>query len=174
MLWLQQDQGWLLASRSGQPYLEVVSSELEADGLARSQLAGDGETLQVWTRLMRQKGQGEGLKAQLAVATAQEAGRTWWGETLEGLQGRQDRRALQPRLQQWQQLTQNHAPAQVVLLDSAPAQQLMASWRPWTSLQALAGQPLQPRVRGLVLAAEPAGQDGQEPVLPLHARLELG
>ena len=174
LLWLQQDQGWLLASRSGHPDLEAVSSELEADGLARSQLAGDGETLQVWTRLMRQKGQGEGLKAQLAVATAQEAGRTWWGETLEGLQGRHDQRALQPRLQQWQQLSQHHAPAQVVLLDSAPAQHLMASWRPWTSLQALTGQPLQPRVRGLVLAAEPAGQDGEEPVLPLHARLQLG
>ena len=50
----------------------------------------------------------------------------------------------------------------------------MARWRPWITLQALAGQPLQSRVRGLVLAAESAGQDEQEPVLPLHARLELG
>jgi hypothetical protein len=33
---------------------------------------------------------------------------------------------------------------------------------------------LQSRVRGLVLAAESADQDEQEPVLPLHARLELG
>ena len=174
LLWLQQEAGWLLASRSGHPDLDAVNADLEADGLARSQLAGDGEKLQVWTRLVRQRGNGDGLQAQLAVAMAQEAGRHWWGETLEALQGRQDHRGLQPRLQQWQQLKLDHAPTQVLLLDSDPAQRLMARWRPWITLQALAGQPLQSRVRGLVLAAESAGQDEQEPVLPLHARLELG
>ena len=174
LLWLQQESGWLLASRSGHPDLEAVNGDLEADGLARSQLAGDGEMLQVWTRLVRQRGHGDGLQAQLAVATAQEAGRHWWGETLEVLQGRHDQRALQPRLQQWQRLTLDHSPTQALLLDAKSAQYLMARWRPWITLQALAGQPLQPRVRGLVLAAETAGQDEQEPVLPLHARLELG
>ena len=174
LLWLQQEAGWLLASRSGHPDLDVVNTDLEAEGLARSQLAGEGEMLQVWTRLVRQRGNSDGLKAQLAVATARENGRHWWGETLEVLQGRHDHRALQPRLQQWQQLRLDHEPVQVLLLDSDPAQRLMARWRPWTTLQALAGQPLQPRVRGLVLAAESPGQDEHEPVLPLHARLELG
>ena len=125
----------------GHPDLDAVNGDLEADGLARSQLAGDGEMLQVWTRLVRQRGHGDGLQAQLAVATAQEAGRHWWGETLEVLQGRHDHRALQPRLQQWQQLTLDHSPAQALLLDSNSAQRLMARWRPWITLQALAGQP---------------------------------
>ena len=50
----------------------------------------------------------------------------------------------------------------------------MARWRPWTLLQALSGQPLQPRVHGLVLGVEADRQDGDQTVIPLHARLEFG
>jgi hypothetical protein len=41
-------------------------------------------------------------------------------------------------------------------------------------VQALSGDPLQARVKGLALALESDHNDGNRSVLPMHARLELG
>ena len=115
-----------------------------------------------------------GLQARLAVANVLDAGRNWWGETITVLKQRSNGRALQPRLRQWERLQARHDPNQAVLLAAEPAQHLIGVWRPWTLLQALGGQPLQPRIQGLVLAAERDEQMGEESLLPVHARLEFG
>ena len=174
VLWQQQKEGWLLATQRQQPSLESLDQRLEESGLARSELAGDGETLQVWTRLVRQKGRGAGLGAQLAVAQAPPTDRDWWGSSLAALALRRDTRALQPRLQQWQWLSSDAAePVQALTLGSRPARELLSGWRPWTLVQALAGQPLQSRVQGLSLGVDADRQDDDGIILPLHARLEL-
>ena len=174
LLWLQQLEGWLLASRNGHPKRVEVDAELEAQGLSQSDLPGDRETVQVWTRLVRQRGHGEKIAAQLSVATVEDGDWNWWGETLPTLTHRHDSRALQPRLRQWQQLRHETSPSQAVLMGEDPAQQLIRRWRPWTLLQGLSGHPLQNRVRGLVLSVDGDAQAGGKPLLPLHARLELG
>ena len=87
--------------------------------MVRSELAGDGETLQVWTRLVRERGRGAGLGAELAVAQAQAIDRDWWGSSLAALGLRRDTGALQPRLQQWQWLSRDGAPLQALTLASA-------------------------------------------------------
>ena len=173
LLWQQQAEGWLLATQPQQPVVERLDERLGERGLARSELAGDGEMLQVWTRLVRQKGRGAGLGAQLAVAQAQQSDRDWWGSSLASLALRRDTRALQPRLQQWQWLRHDGDPVQGLTLGSTPARALLSGWRPWTLVQALAGQPLQPRVQGLSLGVDADRQDDDGLVLPLHARLEL-
>ena len=173
VLWQQHKEGWLLATQRQQPSLESLDQRLEESGLARSELAGDGETLQVWTRLVRQKGRGAGLGAQLAVAQAPPTDRDWWGSSLAALALRRDTRALQPRLQQWQWLSSNAEPVQALTLGSRPARELLSGWRPWTLIQALAGQPLQSRVQGLSLGVDADRQDDDGIILPLHARIEL-
>ena len=174
LLWLEQAGGWLLASGSGHPEMTLVDQQLARDGLSRSELNDEGEPLQVWTRLERRRGRANGLEAKLALASVEESAQTWWGASLELLHQRLDRRALKPRLIQWQRLKADHQPSQALLLAADPAKQVMARWRPWTLLQALSGQPLQPRVNGLVLGVEADRQDGDQTVIPLHARLEFG
>ena len=174
VLWQQQSEGWLLATQRDHPPLDRVDERLAEQGLARSELSGDGESLKVWTRLVRQKGRGAGLEAQLAVAQASPTDRDWWGGSLAALALRRDSRGLQPRLQQWQWLSQDHAPSQALVLDASQARTLLTGWRPWVLLQALTAQPLQSRVQGLSLAIDTDRQDDDGVVLPLHARLELG
>ena len=173
LLWQHQQEGWLLATQRQDPALDNLDRRLATSGLVRSELAGDGETLQVWTRLVRERGRGAGLGAELAVAQAQAIDRHWWGSSLAALGLRRDTGALQPRLQQWQWLSRDGAPLQALTLASAPARELLSDWRPWTLVQALAGQPLQPHVQGLSLGIDADQQDGDGIVLPLHARLEL-
>ena len=173
LLWQQQSDGWLLATQRQQPALNSLDERLAARGLARSELTGDGETLQVWTRLVRQKGRGAGLGAELAVAQAPPTDRNWWGSSLAALAQRRDTRALQPRLLQWQWLSRDGDPVQALTLGADPAQELLSDWRPWALIQALAGHPLQPHVQGLSLAVDADQQDDNGLVLPLHARLEL-
>ena len=174
LLWTEQEDGWLLASRPGQPEPAAVNDQLASEGLVRSELSDDDDVLQVWTLLERQRGRGDGLQARLAVANVLDAGRNWWGETITVLKQRSNGRALKPRLRQWERLQSRHDPSQAVMLAAEPAQQLIGVWRPWTLLQALGGQPLQPRIQGLVLAAERDEQMGEESLLPVHARLEFG
>ena len=173
LLWQQHAEDWLLATQRQQPSLNSLDDRLGEQGLARSELAGDGETLQVWTRLVRQKGRGAGLGAQLAVAQAPPTDRNWWASSLATLAQRRDARALQPRLQQWQWLSRDGEPVQGLALGSAPARALLSGWHPWTLVQALAGQPLQRHVQGLSLGFDPDQEDDDGILLPLHARLEL-
>ena len=173
LLWQQQKEGWLLATQRQQPSVESLDERLEESGLARSELAGGGETLQVWTRLVRQKGRGAGLGAQLAVAQAPPTDRDWWGSNLAALSLRRDTRSLQPRLLQWQWLQRDGEPVQALTVGASPARDLLSAWRPWMLIQALAGQPLQSRVQGLSLGIDADRQDEDGIVLPLHARLEL-
>ena len=143
-------------------------------GLTRSELEGDGEVLSVWTRLVRQRGRQPGVDAQLAVAQVRASSLNWWGESLMALAQRQNGRALQPRLNQWQQLASASQPAQALLLADDPARSLLSQWRPWGLLQVMAGRPLQDQVRGLVVAIDADHQDQGGTESPLHARLELG
>ena len=152
-----------------------MDDQLKAQGLAQSDLSGDGESIQVWTRLKRQRGRSAGVEASLAVARSADSDRDWWGETLPSLVQRQDSRALEPRVQQWRNLSNHQSnPAQSLMLASKPARTVLADWQPWTLLQAMAGQTLQPRIQGLSLSLEADRQDEGRSVLPLHARLELG
>jgi len=174
LLWLQQAESWLLATRPGHPPRSSLNERLQAEGLARSELSGDGETLQVWTRLVRQRGRGEGLDAQLAVASAGDADLDWWGDSLAALDRRRDSRGISDRQNQWRSLQGSEAASQSLLLADQPARSLLSRWYPWRLVQALSGDPLQARVQGLALALERDHDDGDSSVLPLHARLELG
>ena len=175
LLWQQQDEGWLLASGHDEPDLSAVDDQLKAQGLAQSDLSGDGESIQVWTRLTRQRGRSAGVEASLALARSTDNDRDWWAETLPALTQRQDVRALEPRLHQWRNLSRlQSAPVQSLMLASTPARAVLAQWQPWSLLQAMAGQTLQSRIQGLSLSLEADRQDEGSSVLPLHARLELG
>ena len=109
LLLQQQPEGWLLATSHGQPELSAVDDQLKAQGLAQSDLSGDGESIQVWTRLKRQRGRSAGVEASLAVARSADSNRDWWGETLPSLVQRQESRALEPRLQQWRNLSRHQS-----------------------------------------------------------------
>jgi hypothetical protein len=174
LLWQDQSEGWLLATRSQSPARDAVDARLQEQGLTRSELDGDGEVLSVWTRLVRQRGRQPGVDAQLAVAQVSSSSLNWWGESLMALAQRQNGRALQPLVNQWQELASASQPVQALLLADAPARSLLGQWRPWGLLQVLAGRPLQDQVRGLAFAvdADRLEQGGTE--IPLHARLELG
>ena len=87
---------------------------------------------------------------------------------------RQNGRALQPRLNQWQELTASAQPAQALLLADESARALLGQWRPWALLQVMAGRPLQDQVRGLAVAVDVDRQEQGSTEIPLHARLELG
>ena len=109
------------------------------------------------------------------MARSTDADRDWWAETLPALMQRQDVRALEPRQQQWRNLSHHQAsPVQALMLAAQPARTVLAEWKPWALLQAMAGQTLQPRIQGLSLGLEVDRQDEGSSVLPLHARLELG
>ena len=64
LLWQHQQEGWLLATQRQDPALDKLDRSLATSGLVRSELAGDGETLQVWTRLVRERGRG-GVEARV-------------------------------------------------------------------------------------------------------------
>ena len=174
LLWQDQPEGWLLATRPQTPARDAVDARLQEQGLTRSELEGDGEVLSVWTRLVRQRGRQPGVDAQLAVAQVRSSALNWWGESLMALAQRQNGRALQPRLNQWQELTASAQPAQALLLADEPARALLGQWRPWALLQVMAGRPLQDQVRGLAVAVDVDRQEQGSTEIPLHARLELG
>jgi hypothetical protein len=174
LLWQDQSEGWLLATRSQSPARDAVDARLQEQGLTRSELDGDGEVLSVWTRLVRQRGRQPGVDAQLAVAQVSSSSLNWWGESLMALAQRQNGRALQPRLNQWQELASASQPVQALLLADAPARALLGQWRPWGLLQVMAGRPLQDQVRGLAIAVDADHLEHGSTEIPLHARLELG
>ena len=174
LLWQHQADGWLLTTSREQPQQAVVDAQLQEQGLSRSELDGDGETLAVWTRLVRQRGRSAGLEAQLAVAQAHAGSVDWWGETLTALKHRQDTRGVQPRLRQWQAMGHDGRPSHALLLGAEPSQNLLAGWQPWAFVQALAGQSLKGQVQGLSLVVDVDEQDEVGTTLPLHARLDLG
>lgn len=180
LLLQQGEAGWLLGSRADAPPSEAVSSKLEQDGLVGSQLDADGQSLEVWTRLVRQRRHGEeSLTADLAVALEHDAGLNWWGQTLEGL--RQRRSGGDPSgLKQQLQVLRNLAKApitQQLALAAGPSRDGLGKWRPWTLLQGLGGRSLSPAVQSLTLVAAPdltSDQSGESSSLRLHARLHFG
>ena len=174
------EAGWLLGSRADEPSLQAVSNRLEQDGLVGSTLDADGQSLEVWTRLVRQRRHGEeSLMADLSVALDHEAGLNWWGQSLEALRQRRsggDPSGLKQQLQELR--SQVKAPiTQQLALAAAPSRDGLAKWRPWTLLQSLGGRSLSPAVQSLTLVAAPdqtSGQSGESSSLRLHARLSLG
>ena len=173
LLWQDQPEGWLLATRTQSPARDVVDSRLQEQGLTRSELEGDGEALSVWTRLVRQRGRQPGVDAQLALAQVRSSALNWWGESLMALAQRQNGRALQPRLNQWQELTASYQPAQVLLLADEPARALLGQWRPWALLQLMAGRPLQDQVRGLAVAVDVDRQEQAGTEIPLLSLIHI-
>ncbi|BEV35256.1 DUF3352 domain-containing protein [Synechococcus sp. M16CYN] len=174
LLWQHQSDGWLLGTHREHPSQVAVDSRLRKFGLSRSELQGEGETLEVWTRLARQRNRNAGLEVQLAVAQARASSLDWWGETLMALTHRQDVRGLRPRLLQWQAISTKMNPVQALLLADEPSQNLLDQWQPWILIQALAGQSLKDHVRELSLAVDADKKDDVGAILPFHARLRLG
>ena len=129
--------------------------------------------LSVWTRLVRQRDASLGGRS-IGRGSVRSSALNWWGESLMALAQRQNGRALQPRLNQWQELTASSQPAQALLLADDPARSLLSQWRPWGLLQVMAGRPLQDQVRGLAVAIDADRQEQGGTEIPLHARLELG
>lgn len=174
------EAGWLLGTRADEPSRQAVSSRLEQDGLVGSTLDADGQSLEVWTRLVRQRRHGEdSLTADLAVALDHDAGLNWWGQTLEVLRQRRsggDPSGLKQQLQELR--SQVKAPTtQQLALAADPSRHGLAKWRPWTLLQSLGGRSLSPAVQSLTLVAAPdqtSVQSGESSSLRLHARLSLG
>ena len=65
---------------------------------------------------------------------------------------------------------------QSLMLAAQPARSVLAEWKPWTLLQAMAGQPLQPRIQGLSLGLEVDRQDEGSPFsscMPASSLAEL-
>ncbi len=181
LLWKQGKEGWLLGTTNDQPGLEAVDADLQSKGLVRSALPSDGASIEVWTRLARQRQRGEAsLQAQLAVALERESGQDWWGQTLDALTTRQDHSALEPRLDQLKALQdEGTAPlAQQLALATEPSRAQLQRWRPWSLIQSVAGRPLLPAVQGLALAAGVETEEGADRVgsnrLRLRAQLRFG
>ena len=181
LLWKQGKEGWLLGTTNDQPGLEAVDADLQSKGLVRSALPSDGASIEVWTRLARQRQRGEAsLQAQLAVALERESGQDWWGQTLDALTTRQDHSALEPRLDQLEALQdKGTAPlAQQLALATEPSRAQLQRWRPWSLIQSVAGRPLLPAVQGLALAAGVETEEGADRVgsnrLRLRAQLRFG
>lgn len=180
LLFQEGEAGWLLGSRADAPSPDAVSRQLEQGGLVGSTLDADGQSLQVWTRLVRQRRHGEeSLTADLAVALEHGSGFNWWGQTLEGLRQRRsgsDPSALKQHLQELRSLVK--APiTQQLALSADPSRDGLAQWRPWILLQGLGGRALSPAVQSLTLAAAPdsaSSQSGESSSLRLHARLRFG
>ncbi len=182
LLWQQGAEGWILGTCPNRPEPDRVNERLQGLGLSASTLASDGQPLQVWTRLARQRRHGaETLQAELAVALDRESGVHWWGETLDGLRHRAEGGNLNQRLQQLQ-LLQDGAEApleQQLALAAAPSRENLGDWRPWELVQGVAGRTLLPAVQGLAIAGgadqdDQPVQDGRVSSLRLRARLQLG
>ncbi|MEC7247725.1 MAG: DUF3352 domain-containing protein [Cyanobacteriota bacterium] len=182
LLWQQGDEGWILGTRPNRPEPNRVDERLQELGLSASTLASDGQPLQVWTRLARQRRHGEEtLQAELAVALERQSGVSWWGETLDGLRHRADGGTLNQRILQLQQL-QGGAQApweQQLAMAAAPSRDHLSEWRPWELVQGVAGRSLLPAVQGLAIAGgadqeDQPVQDEKVSSLRLRARLQLG
>mgnify|MGYP002817146831 FL=1 len=182
MLWQQGPQGWVLGTRPNRPDPEMVDGRLQELGLTGSTLESDGQPVQVWTRLARQRRRGEeSLQAELAVALERHTGVNWWAETLDGLRRRGESGDL---IQRQQQLHELQSPSQSVLaqqlaLAAAPSRLRLGQWRPWELVQGVAGRSLLPAVQGLAIAAgadqnAASVQDERVSSLRLRARLQLG
>ena len=172
LLWAEQPEGWLLATRPDQPPLEPLQANLEQQGFSLSPLESKGLTVQAWTRLQSRpvKGNPDQLQAQLAGARSQERGWAWWGQGLAVLSQQHEGRQLpQPRLDQLQALDASSAPLQWAM-DGGTAQGLLRRWQPWRLLNTLASTPLTPNVEGAALSLEPDGADRR--ALRLRASLQ--
>ena len=182
LLWQQGSEGWILGTRPNRPESDRVDERLQGLGLSASTLASDGQPLQVWTRLARQRRHGaETLQAELAVALERQSGVSWWGETLDGLRHRAEGGTLNQRLQQLQQLQDGgQIPLeQRLALAASPSRDHLGEWRPWELVQGVAGRSLLPAVQGLAIAGgadqqDQPVQDGRVSSLRLRARLQLG
>ncbi|WP_398333467.1 DUF3352 domain-containing protein [Vulcanococcus sp.] len=173
LLWADQPEGWLLATRPDQPAMEPLQAELEQQGFSLSPLESKGLTVQAWTRLQSRpvKGNPDQLQAQLAGARSQERGWAWWGQGLAVLNQQHEGRQLpQQRLDQLQALGAPTAPLQWAM-DGGTAQGLLRRWQPWRLLNTLASTPLTPSVEGAALSLEPDGADRR--ALRLRASLQL-
>ena len=182
MLWQQGPQGWVLGTRPNRPDPEMVDGRLQELGLTGSTLDSDGQSLQVWTRLARQRRRGEeSLQAELAVALERHTGVNWWAETLDGLRRRSESGDQIQRLQQLQQLQfENQSPlAHQLAMAAGPSRSYLGQWRPWELVQGVAGRSLLPAVQGLAVAGgadqtAASVQDERVSSLRLRARLQLG
>ena len=165
---------WLLGTAADRPEPSVLEAALAADGLIAAPLEVDGQPLLAWTRLQagqgRRDGRSEQLQAPLLGWRWQRGEQAWWGESLgqlESLEGPQTKGA--GRLQgQMEALAVPEAALQWAL-DGPRAREVLASWRPWQRLTALAGGPLSEPVTGLALAV-----GGEPGVLAVEARLDFG
>ena len=182
MLWQQGPQGWVLGTRPNRPDPEVVDQRLQGLGLTGSTLDSEGQPVQVWTRLARQRRRGEeSLQAELAVALERHTGVNWWAETLDGLRRRGESGDLMQRQQQLQELqsASQSALSQQLALAAAPSRLHLGQWRPWELVQGVAGRSLLPAVKGLAVSAgadqnATSVQDERVSSLRLRARLQLG
>ncbi len=182
MLWQQGPQGWVLGTRPNRPDPEVVDQRLQGLGLTGSTLDSEGQPVQVWTRLARQRRRGEeSLQAELAVALERHTGVNWWAETLDGLRRRGESGDLMQRHQQLQELqsASQSVLSQQLALAAAPSRLHLGQWRPWELVQGVAGRSLLPAVKGLAVSAgaDPNAtsvQDERVSSLRLRARLQLG
>ncbi len=181
LLWMQEEEGWLVGTVSGQPDEAAVDADLQQKGFVQSALPADGKTLQVWTRLTRQRQRGEqSLQAQLAVALDSESDQNWWGQTLDALTNRQDHSAIAPRVNQLRALqAEGETPlAQQLALASAPSRAQLEKWRPWSLIQSVAGRSLLPVVQELALAAGTDQEEGADQAghnrLRLRAQVRFG
>jgi hypothetical protein len=173
LLWADQPEGWLLATRPDQPSLEQLQADLDQQGFSLSPLESKGLSVQAWTRLQSRpvKGNPDQLQAQLAGARTQERGWAWWGQGLAVLNQQHEGRDLpQERLDQLQALAAPAAPLQWSM-DGTTAQGLLRRWQPWRLLNTLASTPLTPSVEGAALSLEPDGADRRS--LRLRGSLQL-
>ena len=67
LLWQQQPDGWLLATQAQSPTRDAVDSQLQDQGLTRSELEGEGDPLNVWTRVVRARAGSDCVKGRTGV-----------------------------------------------------------------------------------------------------------
>ena len=167
MLWQQGPQGWVLGTRPNRPDPDVVDQRLQGLGLTGSTLDSEGQPVQVWTRLARQRRRGEeSLQAELAVDGLRRRGES--GDLVQ----------RQQQLQELQSMSQS-ALSQQLALAAAPSRLHLGQWRPWELVQGVAGRSLLPAVKGLAVSAgadqnASSVQDERVSSLRLRARLQLG
>lgn len=165
---------WLLGTAADRPEPSALEAALAADGLIAAPLEVDGHPLLAWTRLQagpgRRDGRSEQLQAPLLGWRWQRGDQAWWGESLgqlEALDGPQ-KQGAGPLQGQLAALAAPEAALQWAL-DGPRARDLLAAWRPWQRLTALAGGSLSEPVTGLALALR-----GETGVLAVEARLDFG
>jgi hypothetical protein len=161
VLWRQDGEGWLLGSGRDQPAPAALAEPLGALGLVASPLQLEGQAVEVWTRLQvlsdqrRRSAAGEQLAVTLAAARSEQAGWSWWSDSLEVLAAQQHGR--HPPLALIQRLEDLSLP-QAALQWAAtgqPAQHLLRRWSGWRLLAAMAGQDFSEPVGAVALAIQP-------------------